>query len=1156
MEKADNENLQFTKFERADDYFKLLNDLLQANLWVEPSSEEDGNDKWALSKLQLLLDEYQEQAWLLDPYLERMLTPPIESLRNYTHQYVRTEAKKRPRISSRVTQLAMLIYWITKTRGHKTVARFFPHQVQDVSTMVSFARNSDPIMHESTSWPFRYILILWISVIANIPFDLTRFDQDASDLDTASTLENLGKTYLQKSGMESESSALLLSRLYTRNDTSSRLPSFLQWARESLSSRNEFLVIGILRVMGEIFQSSTNQQSLVYRDQMIDFIRSIRDDTDYTGNTVIRKWLSKLTGRAMLVVLPPPRSSTSRKRGEFLKTEGPADSYGNLVDDNLSDVPEAVEEALEYLFTSLEDRDTIVRYAAAKASARIAERLPYDFIDQILDNIFSLFSVHIVEEEGGQLDIPAAAEATWHGACLACAEFARRGLISDRRLPDLLNWMYKALYFDVRRGSHSIGSNVRDAAAYVIWSLARAQTNDSLLPFATELARRLVAVSVYDREIHIRRAASAAFQENVGRQGIFPHGIDVLRKTDFYAVSIRRTAFLKSAPQVAVHLEYRSYFIDHLVNVSLKHWDPAIRSLSAQSLGCLCQLDLGNLGPEMLHRLSPMLKSTELNEIHGSLLSLSELALAFHSAIPPREADRVEVFKLLGRVPPSVLKKYGNELVLGALCDLIATSASEIALSLPEASTWWRPVLDRCIQHRNVAVQEAVARAFASTSQLVLCKDVLTYNCTAVTQLHTSPPSAQQSLARVLGILSYSKLPHGANDAISCLLNCVDVNSSKFSKNVEARRNALDALARIVENSSFGTLQEIGQSKFQEIFGAFINGLNDYTTDERGDVGSWIRIACVRAIGASISRLFVEKQLATLEDWLPQPTYHLAISGTLKQGAERLDNVRQEAGIQIRSVLQRIGGRTGTKGYDAYHLDGEETLWKLFDSEQTEWLNPAFIFPRIVEVLRIPTYRKQVLQGLTLSVGSRNESTLRPASDALVQLSSTLPIVSSNPDDDDDTSLVTLLDDLHFIGRENYASNQSFVPVMLAFELILREASMERISDSEDGSAILKKTLDLACRNLSKFKNIQRITASMKVSIVMLSCPRLRRQAASYVEFFLSHSFPTIRSATAEQLYLALQTYPIVEEEDEEIDRLLLETPWCVKGSKTLLFFC
>jgi hypothetical protein len=75
----------------------------------------------------------------------------------------------------------------------------------------------------------------------------------------------------------------------------------------------------------------------------------------------------------------------------------------------------------------------------------------------------------------------------------------------------------QALYFDLRKGAHSIGSSVRDAAAYVLWALARAQDPAALAPHADNLARRLVTVALYDREIHIRRAASAAFQEHVGR---------------------------------------------------------------------------------------------------------------------------------------------------------------------------------------------------------------------------------------------------------------------------------------------------------------------------------------------------------------------------------------------------------------------------------------------------------------------------------------------------------------------------------------------------------------------------------------------------------------------------------------------------------------
>lgn len=125
----------------------------------------------------------------------------------------------------------------------------------------------------------------------------------------------------------------------------------------------------------------------------------------------------------------------------------------------------------------------------------------------------------------------------------------------------------QALYFDIRKGAHSIGSNVRDAASYVLWSLSRAQSVEALEPHALNLARHLVVAALFDREIHIRRAASAAFQEYVGRtvstacthnvndsntlQSLFPHGIDVLRKTDFYAIGVRRNAFIVAAPEVA-----------------------------------------------------------------------------------------------------------------------------------------------------------------------------------------------------------------------------------------------------------------------------------------------------------------------------------------------------------------------------------------------------------------------------------------------------------------------------------------------------------------------------------------------------------------------------------------------------------------------------
>ncbi len=86
-----------------------------------------------------------------------------------------------------------------------------------------------------------------------------------------------------------------------------------------------------------------------------------------------------------------------------------------------------------------------------------------------------------------------------------------------------------------------------------------------------------------------------------------------------------------------------------------------MRVLASQSLGCLSQLDLTSLGPEILNRLvstlhfcqikhagqtlqqSTKLNSVELNEVHGALLSLAELAVSFGAANPPQETNRLEV---------------------------------------------------------------------------------------------------------------------------------------------------------------------------------------------------------------------------------------------------------------------------------------------------------------------------------------------------------------------------------------------------------------------------------------------------------------------------------------------------------------------------------
>ena len=76
----------------------------------------------------------------------------------------------------------------------------------------------------------------------------------------------------------------------------------------------------------------------------------------------------------------------------------------------------------------------------------------------------------------------------------------------------------RALAFDVRRGPHSIGAHVRDAAAYVCWACARAYEpsllEDSVQVRPGEGGRLHMCMCVHAgvREVREKRDASVAFE--------------------------------------------------------------------------------------------------------------------------------------------------------------------------------------------------------------------------------------------------------------------------------------------------------------------------------------------------------------------------------------------------------------------------------------------------------------------------------------------------------------------------------------------------------------------------------------------------------------------------------------------------------------------
>jgi hypothetical protein len=307
----------------------------------------------------------------------------------------------------------------------------------------------------------------------------------------------------------------------------------------------------------------------------------------------------------------------------------------NYLASHFSKIKVLVEAAIHFLFDGMCDSEVIVRWSAAKGIGRIAERLSFDLlsdkscglIDEIVRHILLCF---VLYGRFGKAGVHA-----WHGGCLTLAELSRRGLISSSLLPEVVNTLTKALEFDFRTGESSVGEIVRDSACYVLWGLSRSYSSEDLLKiqeFASgKISELLLTLALFDREVNVRRAASATFQECVGRLGedVFPYGISINTIVDFFSVGNRSDSYkdlpvsIMAAISNFTKCDYGKSFINHLSKSKIFHWDPVIRELAAESLMKLLSLQrYQTLASDIVDFLLFKCGSYSEIEVSGSFLAL------------------------------------------------------------------------------------------------------------------------------------------------------------------------------------------------------------------------------------------------------------------------------------------------------------------------------------------------------------------------------------------------------------------------------------------------------------------------------------------------------------------------------------------------------
>lgn len=964
-------------FSEKSECLKLVTSLLEVD--SDPSKQESDKKDAAVARLETIFDKYQEEPQLLDPELESIVLPLMKGIRSaviawdvaaLSAESTETLVQKKTEVCAfpfqayrnpRLDRLLKVVYTLCKVRGRKTVVRLMPHAVSDLEPTLRLLQSQDPC--DCTTWKTRYSLLLWLSILVRVPFDLTSIDslghkKENSDISLISRIMFVAKSYLDDPNACRDAAAVLVGQLMTRPDLEdTELKLFFEWANDKLqrlimgnddedsindvtvpstphesNGREVFLISGVFHALVEIFKHGHRENVLQHVNIIFDNVLDAADSSTRISTTLQRKMACKLAQRVGLAFLPPRIPKWRYERGqrslvanleifgssESNKPTKPTNAFANqsnsVDDDEEEDVDQEVEELIEVLLCGLRDKNTVIRWSAAKGIGRITGRLP----SKSLADVVTRSVVELITETES--------DGAWHGACLALAELARRGLLVPERLEQVTPMIVQALCYDERRGAHSVGAHVRDAACYVCWAFARAYSPEVMRPHMLELSRAMLVTATLDREVNCRRAASAAFQENVGRQGHenFAHGIDILTKADYHSLGLRTNSYLNIAPYIAQYDEYRHSLVDHLLHTKLRHWDKELRQLSSRALHNIAPLDPTYFVEVVLPTLIPWTLNDQVFVRHGACLAIAEVVLALSQ--PPHEhAQKLLGETMLSQIRNITMKVEKARMYRGRGAYLMRESVCRLIFAMAEAS---HPLSRRAQLRLLKSIFENLCQAREETQTLAVealgafsheyfntcdSKDsaelIPVVVLPLIEQVSEEVTSVRRGASLGLGALPRNLIAHDSDvveKVLATLILATQLEIEIDLQDAESRRDAIRGLVGFCCELGVGVG---GLSPTQGIraFDALMNCLNDYSVTDRGDVGSFVRKAAIigleklvtMLVGAELNYSNSAHQeelvktkwgVAKVQRWLAEGTRCRVIFKSPQEGATHFEN--------------------------------------------------------------------------------------------------------------------------------------------------------------------------------------------------------------------------------------------------------------------------
>lgn len=1143
-------------------------------------------------------------------------------------------------------------------RGYKTVLRFLPNDVAAVEPAVALLAYlvSEQAQARGTgdesmkNWEAQYVMLMWLSLLAMIPFDLAIIDSSlgssqhrsssisgtaaataasgtssAAIPPLAANIMTLCRGFLSSPGATREMAAVLAGRMVTRPDMHAALSEFVTWGVAAMkaamdpnnsthpsveeksqfnSSESVFLLPGVTLAFATIFKLGKRETLVSKAFEVLPPAVELLSSNAASTNALVRKLAVKLIQRAGVAFLPQrvapwryqhgtrttivgvSKNSTTTATARSVEvgnmkspTEAAAAVAASTPRNGVSSSPiantsivdnhkeeeeeeedafwaadehqaESVESAIESMLSALGDRDTVVRWSAAKGLGRLTGRLPRELGDEVVASVL------------GSFVSPGASDSVWHGGCLALAELTRRGLLLPARLTEAVPLVVKALEYDVRRGHCSVGAHVRDAAAYVCWAVARAYSRDTLGITVATLAPPLITAACFDREVNCRRAAAAAFQECVGRLGTFPHGIDILTAADYFTVSVRTAAYITVAPYVASFPGYFEPLAWHLLKIKVHHWEKALRELAAKALAALVPLHRSFFLDQALPYLLPNCLSPVLETRHGAVAAVAELLLALSNrttidgaaaaaadgnVLP--EALAHQVAEILPQIEKYKLSKgKGGEIMRSAVCRLIETTSSTgLELSSLQLESLYTAACEN-LHHPSADIQQAAAvalSAFIDQYMDTFRKKENKKSFYSPTEpvvdrlLRELLPGAHSVSARRGAALALGELPgwlllskHA--QVLEGLSNAIKIELNPELRDIETRVNAVKSLPRIV--SAFFVNKTASNLVFEptllenSVLLPILGALDDYTSDNRGDVGSWVREAAMSSMHDVLTTL---GSAHIAEHGTVKLLAQTFLSKCVRQASERIARIRESAG----SLLQKLAPSLAAAGVPA-----AQQVSTALSGLSSEDFATGQALPSLARLISVPELRQDVLLGFAFSIGGLDAQLGEATSEALVDAISTL--------DTNIEILKAFSDDFVALWSRNVQSSRLALPLLTTAELLLNRTDLA-VEMQPATSVFSSKILQLTLTEISGCKDVPRLHAAAGTLCALAAAAsasssssgssddgknenlRVQSEALAGALGLLGNRYPKVRRYTAEQLYTTLLAWDVEENEEE-----------------------